>query len=90
MGSDPSAPVACIEQRVQQLQDDPNRLSEIEQQIDQHYRRGGGQFVASICPKHHSLRILKGSSRGDDVKNRHQLQAAAIVAWRLADTASAG
>ena len=38
----------CREQWIQQLQDDPDRFADIEQQIDQHYRQGGGQLVASL------------------------------------------
>jgi len=38
----------CIDQWIQHLQDDPDRFADFEQQIDQHYRRGGGQLVASI------------------------------------------
>jgi hypothetical protein len=32
----------------QRLQNDPDALSEIEQEIDQHFRRGGGLLVASV------------------------------------------
>jgi hypothetical protein len=32
----------------QQLQDAPDRFADIEQQIDQHYRQGAGQLVASL------------------------------------------
>jgi hypothetical protein len=39
---------SCVEQWIQQLQDDPDRFADIEQQIDQHYRRGGGQLVGSL------------------------------------------
>jgi hypothetical protein len=42
---------SCVEQWIQQLQNDPDRLADIEQQIDQHYRQGGGQLVASILAK---------------------------------------
>ena len=35
-------------QWIQQLQDAPDRFAEIEQQIDQHYRQGAGQLVASL------------------------------------------
>ena len=38
----------CVEQWIQQLQDDPDRFADIEQQIDQHYRQGGGQLLASL------------------------------------------
>ena len=38
----------CVGQWIQQLQDDPDRFADIEQQIDQHYRQGGGQLVASF------------------------------------------
>ena len=40
-----------VEQWIQQLQDDPDRFADIEQQIDQHYRRGGGQLVASLLTR---------------------------------------
>jgi len=40
-----------IEQWLHQLQDDPDRFVHIEQQIDQHYRQGGGQLVASLLAK---------------------------------------
>jgi len=36
---------SCVEQWLQQLQDDPDRFADIEQQIDQHYRQGGGQLI---------------------------------------------
>jgi hypothetical protein len=39
---------ACKEQWIQQLRDNPDCLAAIEQQIDQHYRQGGGQLVASF------------------------------------------
>ena len=39
---------SCIEDWIEQLQDDPDRFADIEQQIDQHYRQGGGQLVASL------------------------------------------
>ena len=39
---------SCIDQWIRELQDDPDRFADFEQQIDQHYRRGGGQLVASI------------------------------------------
>ena len=39
---------SCVEQWLQQIQDDPDRFADIEQQIDQHYRQGGGQLVASF------------------------------------------
>jgi hypothetical protein len=42
---------SCIEQWIQELQDNPDRFAVIEQQIDQHYRRGGGQLVASFLAK---------------------------------------
>lgn len=33
---------------VQQLQEEPSRFADIEQQIDRHYRQGAGQLVASL------------------------------------------
>ena len=42
---------SCIERWSQQLQDDPDCFADIEQQIDQHYRQGGGQLVASFLAK---------------------------------------
>ena len=42
---------SCLEQWIQQLQDDPDRFADTEQQIDQHYRQGGGQLVASLLAK---------------------------------------
>jgi hypothetical protein len=36
---------------IEQLQDAPDDFTDIEQQIDQHYRRGGGQLIASILAK---------------------------------------
>lgn len=33
---------------IQQLQADPDCFTDVEQEIDQHYRRGGGQLIASI------------------------------------------
>jgi hypothetical protein len=39
---------SCVEQWLQQIQDDPDRFADIEQQIDQHYRQGGEQLVASF------------------------------------------
>lgn len=38
----------CKEQWIQQLQETPDRFADIEQQIDQHYRLGGGQLLASV------------------------------------------
>jgi hypothetical protein len=38
----------CVEQWRQQLGQDPDRLADIEQQINQHYRQGGGQLLASV------------------------------------------
>jgi hypothetical protein len=38
----------CAEQWRQQLRDAPDRFADIEQQIDHHYRQGGGQLVASL------------------------------------------
>ena len=38
----------CIAQWAQRLRDNPDSLADIEQEIDQHYRRGGGQLVASL------------------------------------------
>ena len=38
----------CKEKWSQQLQDNPGCFADIEQQIDQHYRLGGGQLVASL------------------------------------------
>ena len=37
-----------MEHWIQQLQADPDGFTDVEQQIDQHYRRGGGQLIASI------------------------------------------
>lgn len=42
---------STMEQWIQQLQDAPDCFTNIEQQIDQHYRRGGGQLIASILAK---------------------------------------
>ena len=39
---------ACKDQWIQQLRDAPDRFVDIEQQIDQHYRQGGGQLLASL------------------------------------------
>jgi len=36
-----------IDKWAQQLRDNPDSFVDIEQQIDQHYRQGGGQLVAS-------------------------------------------
>ena len=40
-----------VEQWRQQLQDDPDRFADIEQEIDQHYRQGGGRLVAHLLAK---------------------------------------
>jgi len=40
-----------IEQWTHELQNDPDRFVDIEQQIDQHYRQGGGELVASLLAK---------------------------------------
>ena len=40
-----------IDQWAQQLQDKPDCFADTEQQIDQHYRRGGGELVASLLAK---------------------------------------
>ena len=40
-----------VEQWIQQLQDDSDRFADIEQEIDQHYRQGGGQLVAHLLAK---------------------------------------
>jgi hypothetical protein len=42
---------SCIEQWLQQLQNDPDCFADLEQQVDQHYRRGGGQLVAGLLAK---------------------------------------
>ena len=39
---------ACKDQWAEQLQDNPDSFADIEQQIDQHYRQGAGQLVASL------------------------------------------
>ena len=39
---------SSIAQWAQRLRDNPDSLADIEQEIDQHYRRGGGQLVASL------------------------------------------
>ena len=36
------------DQWAEQLQDNPDDFADIEQQIDQHYRQGGGQLLASL------------------------------------------
>lgn len=38
----------CKDQWLEQLRDDPDCFTDVEQQIDQHYRQGGGQLVASL------------------------------------------
>ena len=38
----------CIDNWAQQLKDNPESFADIEQQIDQHYRQGAGQLVASL------------------------------------------
>ncbi len=38
----------CIDNWAGQLADNPDRFADIEQQIDQHYRQGAGQLVASL------------------------------------------
>ena len=38
----------CIDNWAQQLGDDPDCFADMEQQIDQHYRQGAGQLVASL------------------------------------------
>ena len=40
-----------VEQWIQQLRDDPDCFADVEQQIDQHYRQGGGQLVASLLTR---------------------------------------
>ena len=40
--------VAQADQWAEQLQDNPDKLADIEQQIDTHYRQGAGQLVASL------------------------------------------
>jgi hypothetical protein len=40
-----------IDQWARQLQDNPDCFADTEQQIDQHYRRGGGELVASLLAK---------------------------------------
>lgn len=39
---------STMEQWIQQLQADPDCFMDVEQEIDQHYRRGGGQLIASL------------------------------------------
>ena len=39
---------SCVGQWIQQLQDAPDHFADMEQQIDQHYRQGGGELVASL------------------------------------------
>ncbi len=38
----------CIDNWARQLKDNPDRFAGIEQKIDQHYRQGAGQLVASL------------------------------------------
>jgi len=38
----------CVEQWRQQLGQDPDQLANIEQEIDEHYREGGGELLASL------------------------------------------
>jgi hypothetical protein len=40
-----------VEQWIQQLQEAPDVFTDIEQQIDQHYRQGGGRLVASLLTR---------------------------------------
>lgn len=40
-----------IDQWAEQLQDNPDCFADIEQQIDQHYRLGGGELIASLLAK---------------------------------------
>ena len=40
--------VAQADQWAEQLQNNPDQLADIEQQIDTHYRQGAGQLVASL------------------------------------------
>jgi hypothetical protein len=42
---------STMEQWIQQLQANPDCFTDVEQQIDQHFRRGGGQLIASILAK---------------------------------------
>ena len=42
---------SCMKHWIEQLQDAPDRFADMEQQIDQHYRQGGGQLVASLLAK---------------------------------------
>ena len=38
----------CLDNWVQQLRDNPGCFADMEQRIDQHYRQGAGQLVASL------------------------------------------
>jgi hypothetical protein len=40
--------LACTDDWAQRLQDNPDAFAEVEQEIDAHYRQGGGQLVASL------------------------------------------
>ena len=42
---------SCVGEWLQQILDEPDRFADIEQQIDQHYRQGGGQLAASFLIK---------------------------------------
>ena len=40
--------LACTDDWAQGLQDNPHALAEVEEEIDTHYRQGGGQLIASL------------------------------------------
>ena len=61
----------CVEQWCQQLGQDPDQLANIEQQIDHHYRQGGGQLLASLLAE-----LTEDSTMDEHVE--HVVQDAAI------------
>ncbi len=58
---------SCVGEWIQQLQDDPDRFADIEQQIDQHYRQGGGQLVASFL-----IKITENPQMDENIQQVHQ------------------
>ncbi|MFV1968536.1 MAG: hypothetical protein ACC628_24195, partial [Pirellulaceae bacterium] len=58
---------SCVGQWVQQLQEDPDRFADIEQQIDQDCRQGGGQLLASLL-----IRVTENPQMDENVQQVRQ------------------
>ena len=75
----------CIDNWAQQLGDDPDRFADIEQQIDQHYRQGAGQLVASLLAE-----VTSDPQMDEHVEKIRQNAAKGGIRFALPPTISCG